>query len=86
MPWDWRRRLPVSVTERFVNLEILIGGYFHQDWNIERANDVEIILASRQAEPADLMEATVFEVEKLFRLCAGDPLKFDEFLASFGYR
>lgn len=72
------------MTERFVNLGRLLGGYFHQDWDIEGSTDAEVILAFCQAVPADQIEATVFDVDQVLELCAGDALKADELLASLG--
>jgi hypothetical protein len=72
------------MTENFVHLEILLGGYFHQDWDVEGATDADVILAFRQAEAADQIEATIFEVNQVLQLCAGEPLKADEILAGLG--
>lgn len=72
------------MTECFVNLERLLGGYFHQDWDMAGATDADVILAFRQAEPADQIEATIFELNQVLQLYAGEPLKADELLAGLG--
>jgi len=72
------------MTESFVNLERLLGGYFHQDWDMEGATDADVILAFRQAEAASQIEATISEVNQVLQLCAGEPLKADELLAGLG--
>ncbi|WP_139330653.1 contact-dependent growth inhibition system immunity protein [Rhizobium sp. RU33A] len=84
---DWlsdHHRVPSSMTESFVNLERLVAGYFHQDWDIEGASDADVILAFRRAEAAEQVEATISEVNQVLQLCAGEPLKADELLAGFG--
>lgn len=72
------------MTQSFVNLERLLAGYFHQDWDIEGETDADVILAFRQSEPADQIEATIFDANQVLQLCAGEPFKVDELLASLG--
>ncbi|GAA3105054.1 hypothetical protein GCM10010520_57420 [Rhizobium viscosum] len=72
------------MTERFDKLEQLLGGYFHQDWDTEGANDAEVIAAFRRTEPVNQIEATIAEIDHLLQLFTGDPLKIEELLGALG--
>ncbi|MBW9056675.1 contact-dependent growth inhibition system immunity protein [Rhizobium mesosinicum] len=72
------------MTERFEKLEQLMGGYFHQDWDIQGASDAEVIAAFRRAEPVNQIEATIAEIDHLLELVNGDPLKIEKILAALG--
>lgn len=72
------------MTERFKNLEQLLGGYFHQDWDMEGATDAEVIVAFRRAASVDQIEATIAEVDHILRRFSRDPLKIEELLAALG--
>ena len=72
------------MTERFKNLEQLLGGYFHQDWDMEGATDADVIVAFRRAASVDQIEATIAEVDHILRRFSGDSLKIEELLAALG--
>ncbi|WP_147290474.1 contact-dependent growth inhibition system immunity protein [Pannonibacter phragmitetus] len=72
------------MTERFATLEQLLGGYFHQDWDIAGETDIDVILAFRQEESAGLVNDLMSEIDLLLQLNASDPSKIDDILASLG--
>lgn len=72
------------MTENFANLGLLLGGYFHQDWDLEGTTDADVILAFRRVGSADQVEATVLDVDQAIQFCVAYPLKADETLARLG--
>ncbi|MEW9524416.1 hypothetical protein MRBLRH8O_002238 [Agrobacterium radiobacter] len=55
------------MTKRSEKFEQLLGGYFHQDWDIEGEKDSDVIVAFRQAVPAVEIEATIAEVDRMLQ-------------------
>ena len=57
------------MTEKYKQLEQLIGGYFHQDWDIEGENDAEVVTAYLRAITPEKVIATIGEIDLLLEEC-----------------
>ncbi|WP_160007344.1 contact-dependent growth inhibition system immunity protein [Rhizobium sp. 18055] len=72
------------MAKNFENLEHLLGGYFHQDWDVEGANDAEVISAFQRTEPVKRIEVTIAEIDHILQLFTGDASKIEELLTAWG--
>ena len=65
--------------DKYQHLRQLLGGYLHQDWNLEFRSPDDAIAAFKQREPQECVQATYRELQEVLPLIEGmhNP---DEFL------
>lgn len=72
------------MNERFGQLKQLIGGYFHQDWDIEGGTDNEVVWAYKRAITPEQLVKTINELDELIKDCSNPSNDPDQLLNGLG--
>lgn len=72
------------MTENFQKLHGFFAGYFHQDWDLEAEDDIEIIELFISREPGRFVGQVILELQQAIDLCENNILASEALLETLG--